>query len=205
MGSTELVGTRGVSVSRLVSADAFKGLRSQGVESVFVRGYRSTGSVDPNLAATVANAWDAGFSNVDVYQFPCFSCGNSAGQADSLVSYMKENSVKYGTVWLDVEGPGTYWGSNNSANAAFIADWVQAMKSNGVSIGFYTSESQWLPIAGSYTGGSAFPLWYSNHDDKQDFDDFSDFGGWTKPHLKSYAGPQSLSGVGVDERVWSPS
>ncbi|MFD7782157.1 glycoside hydrolase family 25 protein [Streptomyces nojiriensis] len=203
MGSTESLGTKGVELSTLASAAAFRNMRSQGVEFVIMRGYQSVGRVDPNLATTVANAWDAGMSNVDVFQFPCFSCSNAAGQANTLISYMKDNAVKYGTVWLDVEGPGTYWGSNTSANAAFIADWVQAMKDDGVNIGIYTSESQWVPIVGSYTGGSTLPLWYTHRDGKQNFDDFKPFSGWTKPDMKSYNDVVSQSGVGVTP-IWNP-
>ncbi|MET9532605.1 hypothetical protein ABZY02_18920 [Streptomyces sp. NPDC006649] len=102
---------------------------------MIARGYQSVGRVDPNVAATVANAWAAGMSRVDVYHFPCFTCGNPAGQANALFTYLKDNDVKYGKVWLDVEGPGTYWGSSTSDNAAFIADWFAAMKEKGVDIG----------------------------------------------------------------------
>ncbi|MET9677740.1 glycoside hydrolase family 25 protein [Streptomyces sp. NPDC006482] len=202
MGSTELSGTEGVEVSTLVSTSSFGAMRSNGVEFAIMRGYRSTGSVDPNLAATVANAWAAGMSHVDVYQFPCYSCGNAAGQADALIGHLKDNSVKYGTVWLDVEGPGTYWGSSHVANAAFINDWLQAMKEQGAAIGIYTSASQWEPIVGSYTGGSAYPLWYANLDDTRGFDDFTPFGGWTKPSIKTH-NTGTLFGAGV-ERLWRP-
>ncbi|MER6394235.1 glycoside hydrolase family 25 protein [Streptomyces sp. NPDC001523] len=203
MGSTESPGIKGVELSRLVSDAAFGDMRSQGVEFVIARGYQSVGRVDPNLVANVASAWNAGMSHVDVYQFPCFSCGNAAGQANTLIGHLTDNAVKYGMVWLDVEGPGTYWGSSTAANAAFIADWIQAMKSNGANIGFYTSASQWEPIVGSYTGGSPFPLWYAHKDGGQNFDDFSPFGGWTRPNLKTYDEGE-LSGVGV-ERIWYPS
>ncbi|GAA1912820.1 hypothetical protein GCM10009837_41840 [Streptomyces durmitorensis] len=198
MGSTE-----GVSVSTLVSAASFAAMQSQGVDFVIARGYQSAGRVDPNAASTVANAWAAGMSRVDVYQFPCFSCGNAAGQANTLVTYLKDKNVKYGKVWLDVEGPGTYWGNSTSANAAFLADWFQAMKEKGVDVGIYTSESQWVPIVGSYTDGSEFPLWYANYDGTQSFDDFTPFGGWTKPSMKAYANT-TLADAGV-ERFWYPS
>ena len=32
-------------------------------------------------------------------------------------------------------------------------------ESLGVNIGIYTSESQWGPIMGNYSGGSQYPLW----------------------------------------------
>ncbi|MFD9457816.1 GH25 family lysozyme [Streptomyces sp. NPDC059985] len=203
MGSTESLGTEGVKLSKLTSATAFGDMRSEGVSVATVRGYQSVGRVDPNLAATVANAWDAGMAHVDVYQFPNFAGGNAAGQADTLVNHLQDKDVKYGMVWLDVSGPGSYWGSSTSANAAFLADWFTAMKRNGVSVGICTSASDWEGIVGSYTGGSAYPLWYTERNGKQNFDDFTPFGGWSKPNVKTYAVAE-LFGVGV-ERTWYPN
>lgn len=200
MGSTE-----GVGVSSLVSVSAFGAMRSEGVDFVIARGFRSTGSVDTNVAATVANAWNAGMSRVDVYHSPCYSCGNAGGQANTLVTYLTDKGVKYGKVWLEVEGPGSQWGSSTSANAAFIADWFRKMEQNGVDIGVRTLESHWVPIVGSsYTGGSAFPLWYAHHDGKRSFDDFTPFGGWTEPSMKAYTPNSTLAGTSV-ERFWYPS
>nr|BFD87085.1 hypothetical protein StreXyl84_64860 [Streptomyces sp. Xyl84] len=203
MGSTEELGTRGVDVSTLTSENSFRELVSQGVKFTIVRGYKSTGEVDPHVKATVANAWAGGMNHVDVYAFPCFSKGNGAGQAKTLVQALEQTGTRYGMVWLDVEGPGKYWGSSQSANAAFFADWVDGAKQMGVNIGIYTSKSQWNPIMGSYTGGSAFPLWYAHYDGKQTFNDFSAFGGWTKPSIKQYHGGVELCGASVDLN-WYP-
>jgi hypothetical protein len=54
----------------------------------------------------------------------------------------------------------------------------------GLKIGVYTSDSQWVPIMGSYSGGSEFPLWYAHYDGIPDFDDFSPFNGWKHPARK---------------------
>lgn len=45
------------------------------------------GGVDPNAPATVANAWAAGMSHVDVYLFPCYKCGDAAGQVKETGKY----------------------------------------------------------------------------------------------------------------------
>ncbi|MCG7205183.1 glycoside hydrolase family 25 protein [Streptomyces arenae] len=208
MGSTEELGTKGgkgvkgVDVSTLTSEASFRKMASQGVKFAIVRGYKSTGEVDPHVEATVANAWAAGMKHVDVYAFPRFSKGDGAGQVKALVQALKK--TRYGMVWLDVEGPGAHWGSSQSANAAFFADWVHGAKGLGVNLGIYTSKSQWHPIMGSYTGGSSFPLWYTHYDGKQSFSDFSPFGGWTKPNIKQYAGDVELGGASVDLN-WYPS
>ncbi|MFD0123026.1 glycoside hydrolase family 25 protein [Streptomyces virginiae] len=203
MGSTESPGTEGVELSEPASTTTLGSMRSQGVSFAIVRGYRSTASVDPNVAANVANAWDAGMAHVDVYHTPSFSSGNGAGQVDTLVDHLKDKSVKYGMVWLNIEGAGMYWGDSTSANAHFIADLINATKRHGVTTGIRTSASQWESIAGSWTGGSSYPLWYKQTDSKQTFDDFSPFGGWTKPNIKTYDEGE-LAGVGV-ERLWYPN
>jgi len=193
---------KGVDISTLVSTSNFGCLKSNGYTFAIMRCYRSTGSVDPNCAGSVTNAWAAGLAHVDVYLFPCFSCGNPAGQVSTLVTYLKNNNVKYGQLWLDIEGPGTYWGSSQAANANFFAALVSEAKALGVSLGVYTSASQWNPIMGSYTGGSSIPLWYAHYDNNPSFSDFTAFGGWTRPNIKQY-NTGSLCGAGVDYN-WYP-
>jgi hypothetical protein len=41
-----------------------------------------SGGVDTNSVPTVANAWAAGMTHVDVYLFPCYTCGNPEGQVN---------------------------------------------------------------------------------------------------------------------------
>lgn len=138
-------------------------------------------------------------TDVDGYIFPCFSCGGGYNQAVTAVQHLKSTGAHYGQIWLDIEGPGTYWSSSQTANRAFFEDLVSGLKSQGVNIGIYTSASQWVPIMGSYSGGSSFPLWYAHYDGEQSFGDFTSFGGWTKPNMKQYAGSVSICGIGVDK------
>ena len=84
-------------------------LRNNGFSFGIVRAYQSFGQPDSRAAATVANAWAGGMAHVDVYMFPCPRCGKSAAtQVDELVHYLRSNGVRYGMVWLDIEGAG-YW------------------------------------------------------------------------------------------------
>ncbi|MCX4681270.1 hypothetical protein OG413_39425 [Streptomyces sp. NBC_01433] len=137
---------RGVSVSALVSTSSFGCLRSNGYNFAVMRGYQSVGRVDPNLAGSVANASAAGMEEVDVYAFPCYSCGNGAGQARTLIDHSESNGVKYGRLWLAVEGPGTYWGSSVDANTAFIADYISTIRERDVPFGITTTSLDWDAI-----------------------------------------------------------
>jgi len=142
-------------------------------------------------------------ANVDVYMFPCYSCGNPAGQVAAAVNYLKSFNTKYGMFWFDIEGPGVYWSGNQAANAAFFEGLVNQAHAMGQTIGVYTSASQWIPIMGGYTGGSAYPLWYANYDGQPNFGDFQPFSGWTKPNIKQYNGNIATCGAGIDEN-WYP-
>jgi len=113
---------------------------------------------------------------------------------------LQSHNASINTLWLDVEGAGTYWSSSTANNQAFFQGLVQGAQAAGVSsLGVYTSASQWNPIMGStYTGGSKMPLWYAHYDGNPSFSDFSAFGGWTQPFMKQYNGNQQICGKGVD-------
>ncbi|KAH3744709.1 glycoside hydrolase family 25 protein [Pelomyxa schiedti] len=184
--------------STLVEANA-ECLVSKGYHFTVSRCFRSNGEVDTAVVASSKAAWNGGMSYFDVYFFPCFSCGDPAGQVSTSVQYLTSNSVKYGMMWFDVEGPGTYWGNSTSANQNFFTSLVAQAKSMGVTIGVYTSKSQWQPIMGSsYTGGAAYPLWYAHYDNNPSFSDYVAFGGWTTPSVKQYEGTTSLCNQSVD-------
>jgi hypothetical protein len=116
-------GYSGVDVSQATSQSSFECLKSNGYHFACVRVYRSSGSCDPNGPTTINNAWKGGMSYVDGYIFPCYSCGNPAGQIDATINCLKSSGVSYsarhengtavststgatyGMLWLDVEGP----------------------------------------------------------------------------------------------------
>ena len=193
--------TQGVDVSQPTSQSAFSCMVNNGYTFAIVRGYRSSGSVDPYVVSTVANAWSAGMAHVDVYMFPCPTCGNCAGQAQAAVQNLQNNNVQFGMLWLDIEGT-QYW-MDVGSNQQCFSDMADAASNMGVSVGVYTSASQWGPIMGDWSGGSSYPLWYAHYDGSTDFSDFSPFGGWSQPAIKQYQGDASLCGAGVDMN-WYP-
>ena len=106
-------------------------------------GYRSSGSVDPNVCTNLKAAYTAGFKTRDVYIFPCENpfdpylsiivflmelcllpgptCSKSAAtQMSELVTYLNSNckSQWSGRVWLDIEGS-QYWLGSTSSNQAW--------------------------------------------------------------------------------------
>lgn len=185
--------------------------RNNGYDTIIIRCYRSSGSVDPVCPHTIYNAVGAGFptSHIDVYMFPCPKCGNPRGQVQSMVNYIKSYNANYTRIWLDVEDTNahTYWGTNTGNNRNFMTQLligaVDAVGHNRV--GVYSSYYNWERIFGSASWDCchSYPLWYAHYDNSQSFSDFRHFGGWTTPYLKQYAGDVSLCGLGVD-KSWRP-
>jgi len=192
----------GVDVSSFVSKGAFDCLKAQNLTYAIIRGYQSIGSPDPNVVATTENAHDAGVSRVDIYMFPCPQCAASGtDQVKQLKEYIDAHKVRFSTLWLDIEGP-QYW-RDQSFNRNFFNELVKAVEGYKIPLGIYTSESQWIPIFGSFTGGSHLPLWYANYDGVPDFNDFSSFGGWRTPVMKQFSDAGAKCGASYDID-WSP-
>eukprot|EP00055_Hartaetosiga_balthica_P011607 m.53345 g.53345 ORF g.53345 m.53345 type:complete len:169 (-) comp7663_c0_seq2:169-675(-) len=149
--------------------------------------------------------------HVDIYMFPDPSRGDAQTQVDEMVNYLAKFNIKpggskpatYGMLWLDIEGP-QYWSKSQGTNQAFFNGLVSRAKSHGIPLGVYTSESQWIPIMGDWSGGAAFPLWYAHYDGVESFSDFAPFAGWSHPSIKQYRGDATVCGAGIDEN-WYPS
>jgi GH25 family lysozyme M1 (1,4-beta-N-acetylmuramidase) len=191
----------GVDVSQLFSTSVYQCFKNDGYSFVIIRGYRSGGSLDPNIHANLQNAKAAGLTP-DIYMFPCR--GKSAdSQVDQMISGISSSS--YGMVWIDVETnptSGCGWGTNHASNCEYLAEIVKRIKSHGKTPGIYASHSMWQTIMGSATacaGLGGLELWYAHYDGKPSFGDFQAFGGWKTPHIKQYQGDVTLCGAGVDK------
>ncbi|EDQ85402.1 uncharacterized protein MONBRDRAFT_21722 [Monosiga brevicollis MX1] len=200
----------GVDVSQITLPAAWSCLKDNGYTFGIVRCYESVGQPDSNCPHTIYNAWDSGLAHVDVYMFPDPSAGNPQAQVSSMVNYLAQYSIKsggsppgsFGMIWFDIEGT-QYWSSDQQSNRDFFSGLVSEAKALGLSIGVYTSESQWSPIMGDWSGGASFPLWYAHYDGNPSFSDFAPFGGWTRPAIKQYNGDKTICGAGVDVN-WYP-
>ena len=174
-----------------------------------IRCFQSNDHVDNNCPHTIYNAWDGGMDHVDIYMFPDPSAGNPAGQVDAMVNNLAKYNIKpgnakpgtYGMLWLDIEGS-QYWSKDHTTNRNFFSGLVSRAKSHGIHVGVYTSESQWTPIMGDWSGGSGLSLWYAHYDGSASFSDFRPFGGWSKPSIKQFRGDAKVCGAGVDENYY---
>lgn len=114
--------------------------------------------MDTNGAQSIKNAWAGGMSHVDAYIFPCYSCGDAAGQMDTAINSLAAANATYGMMWLDIEDGGG-WSSDYDANAKFAAELAAEGEARGITIGVYTSSYEWGLVCGTSTALSSYPLW----------------------------------------------
>jgi len=193
---------KGVDVSTLISTSSASCFVGNGISSVTPRGYRSSGTLDPNICSSLTDAYQSGVKYRDTYLFPCPTCSKSAeAQVQELLNFINANCKTSfsGRVWLDIEGT-QYWKGDTNANRVWYQSLVDACKKYADSCGIYTSKVQWDGIMGSssYEYGSNLPLWYAHYDGKPDFSDFTAFGGWSTPYAKQYQGTTTFCSMGVD-------
>jgi len=210
--------TVGVDVSQPTSVGSFQCFRDYGYNFAIVRVYQSNGQCDPNGPATINNAWNGGMAHVDGYIFPCYSCQNPEQQMTDTVNYLNSHNVllakkgenlkgnstlgaTVGMLWLDVEGT-QYWSGDCNSNINFLQRMVNQGHALGVSMGVYSSNSQWSPIMCGSSQFSSLPIWYPHYDLDYSFNDWYSFGGWGSPAIKQYAGDQYFCSAGVDKNYY---
>ncbi|KAI7874951.1 glycoside hydrolase [Lichtheimia hyalospora FSU 10163] len=211
--STEAANT-GVDVSALVSTDSWSCAKGLGYSHAIVRCYFEAwggnpgGALDNACAKNYANAVAGGFDQIDLYMFPCTgrsTCKSPADQVNEMVGHMNSNKMKIGTLWLDVEvdPQSNNWPSASEAQST-LKEFKSAFDATGLKWGVYASQSQWTTITGSkdWVLDSSVPLWYAHYDEALNFNDFSPFGGWSKPTIKQYAGSQSFCSANWDKNFY---
>lgn len=192
----------GVDVSQATSTTGFHCLVNNGFSFAITRGYRSSGSVDPNGPQNVKNARAGGVKYVDFYMFPCPTCGGVAEQAKTAVNNMRNQGANFGMMWLDIEGP-QYWHSSKDTNRQTMNSLLSGAAASGAHIGIYSSKYMWESLFGTgFTAGGNYPLWYAHYDNKPSFSDFVPFGGFSKPAVKQFSDQGGLCGVGYDRNFY---
>jgi hypothetical protein len=104
-----------VDSSKLVSEAAYAKARSEGFTKAIIRGYNEAcsvgGKTDPNFVPSYNNARAAGYTDIDMYWFPCngsgHNCKSYAIQLSEIASTLKGNSMNIGRIWIDFETDST--------------------------------------------------------------------------------------------------
>jgi len=199
----------GVDISQPFSASDYSCAHGSGYSFAVPRAYQSNNVPDPNACTSIKNAHAGGIQFVDVYIFPCPTCGNAAGQINSMVNALRSagcgqtNSTSqgasgWGQIWLDIEGT-QYWTSSQGTNINFYNQLIAQCRALGIPVGTYSSASQWNPIMGSGSSGGGVQLWLADWTGSCNMIGANPgFGGWTKVGLQQYRGDTTLCGMSVD-------
>ena len=192
----------GVDYSTLTSVSSHQCFISSGYVFAIPRCWCSVGSMDSNCVQNCKNAHSAGMTRVDTYFFPCYSCGNVAGQVSTFWNKVVANQMDFTRLWFDVEGT---WSSSTSTNQNFFMQMVNQARSIGIVYGIYCSKYYWTSFFGSsytFAYADSIPMWYAHYDYDASFSDWSSFGGWTSPTIKQYQGTTSMCSASVDLNYW---
>ena len=100
-----------VDSSQLVPEAIYAKARREGFTKAIIRGYEEAcglgGQVDPNFFSSYQNARSAGYTNIDMYWYPCngsgHNCKSYATQLSEIAATLKKNSMDIGTIWIDFE------------------------------------------------------------------------------------------------------
>ncbi|KAJ2975817.1 hypothetical protein NQ176_g5307 [Zarea fungicola] len=184
--------TYAVDSSSLVSVATYTKARSEGFTKAIIRIYEEAcgigGEVDPNFLQTYKNARTAGYTDIDAYWFPCNglsnSCKSYAQQLAEISGVLKANSLKIGTLWLDIEQDAAIcnnWNYGAAGNLAQAEALVAAVRSSGVKYGIYSSSGEWSTVFGSKSVvlDNTAPLWFAAWNNVESVTLSTPFGGWT--------------------------
>ena len=91
-----------VDSSQLVSEATYAKARGEGFTKAIIRGYEEAcgagGEVDPNFVPSYNNARAAGYTDIDMYWFPCngsgHNCKSYAAQLSEITTTFRENSME---------------------------------------------------------------------------------------------------------------
>nr|QNJ46259.1 GH25 muramidase [Protostropharia semiglobata] len=184
--------TYAVDSSTLVSVATYTKAKSQGFTKAIIRGYQeacgSGGAVDPNFVQTYKNARAAGYTDIDMYWFPCngstHNCKSYATQIAAIAATFSANSMKIGRIWIDIEKDAAVcnnWNYGTAGNLSQAKALISAIKASGFVYGIYSSPGEWGNIFGSTSVvvDNSAPLWFATWNNVQTLTMGTKFGGWT--------------------------
>ncbi len=171
--------------------------------AAIVRGYLSTGMVDPNLKSNLAALTAAGVAT-GTYMNPCVRCGDAAGQVDAIFKATNSDH-KYIGVYVF----GDQWGKDKQANKKFLFELIKSISSHHSTICFIiTSKYHWKNIIGAALIELRLtPMIYVDIDHDDTCTNFDPFGCWLLPFAKKYESDKEVCGqkVGVISLCFSPN
>lgn len=159
--------------------------------AAIVRGYLSTGMVDPNLKSNMDILSAAKFDAI-IYMNPCVKCGNATGQVDAVFAAIGDIMLRKPVA---VYVFGDQWGKDKQANKKFLIELIKAIAHHTSSSLIMTNKYHWETIIGETIMDLLIsPIVYINVDHKKTCDDYEPFACWNKPLAKKFESDTTVCG-----------
>ncbi|KAF5328358.1 hypothetical protein D9619_013284 [Psilocybe cf. subviscida] len=181
-----------VDSSTLVSVATYEKALGEGFTKAVIRGYEEAcgspgGEVDPNFVSSYNNARAAGYTDIDMYWFPCTGannpCKSFATQLNEISATFNAHSMDIGTIWIDLEADSVCnnWNFGTSGNRAQAQSLIAAIKATGFNFGIYSTPGEWSTLFGStsFVLDNSAPLWFATFNNVETLTLGTPFGGWT--------------------------
>ncbi|KAI9489747.1 hypothetical protein BDB00DRAFT_875974 [Zychaea mexicana] len=172
----------------LMPYESYQCAHEEGYEGAAIGCYEENESLS-DCPTNYFRARSAGFKDVDLSLRPCThrGCKSAEEQVQEFTRFANTNKMGYRYLWLHVTS------GNWISPQATLSDFKKALDTASENTlwdwGVFTSAKEWEEITGSssFELDPSVPLWYANHDDQPNFNDFTSFGGWDKPFAKQYS------------------
>lgn len=195
-----------ISNSNLRSSGYLYCLKCQGATKILLNIWDGAGNLNRNFRENYMRAKGLGINDFDAIitlndTFPAEEICNEA--------YIRVIPGGFkGTVWLGIQNEAGLWSRDVAQRIPWIEKVAKTCQNLGLKTGIYSDLYSWARVTGYQWVGTntlkALPVWYSNGNLKQNFDDFigdAGFGTWETPAIKLYEGSPIFCG----ERVRSLS
>ena len=208
----------GIDVSEPVSHDHLTCLAASNYSFVVARSHRSVGTVDPNAAATLKAASNAGLKT-HAYHFPCvksWDLGYATSQVVADVTNLKSHGAPFDYLFFDVEpfqGECGWPEYDTAAGCRFLGRMIDTAEQLGLTgrLGVYASKGGWgRTVGANCTVGADHGLvnWYAEWprpEHAPNFAGWQAFGGWVTPFMHQFNDTTPTCGLGDSaDNNWTP-
>lgn len=170
---------------------------SNNYDFAFIRGFMSSGQVDPNARSNVEAASKAGMS-INVFLRPCLKCYISP--SETVLRVVKElEGTEYFSLIVMVYVDDN-WSTDQAYNCQYLRDILAEIKKHGKNAAVGSDYDPWNKVMGKncLVGKEVNDLMWDKHDNKKDIKTFKSFAGFNAPTSKEYSGAVNVCGHKVD-------
>ncbi|KAF7632190.1 hypothetical protein Mgra_00008375 [Meloidogyne graminicola] len=123
-------------------------------------------------AESIKNAREAGIEDIDIYIYPCIKCGNNASETIiNVLDELKNNNSTIRMIWLGITDY-LECDLDKEYNIKYINEIINILNKRKQPFGIYSNKEDWELITGNIQKYKNIPLWYTNFDNENNFNDY---------------------------------